>query len=162
MNFRLALVFLFLNFAVLTNATAAGRAQRLNEVIDTRSDEEIKAVAQEEYLMGLWKGVDHASESIYGELKITRTHISWQSCETQYSIVMTLVGDTYPDKHVDFVKTNNKRYVTLRLKLEPKQCLLSEQAYLQFSFATNTPRFAKVIEYDEKLNPLGWISFGKP
>jgi uncharacterized protein len=126
---------------------------------DTRTDEVLRAVAHEEFLIGTWEGIDHASSSIYGTMEIENDSISWFGCKSQYSIVLNTVGVTYPDEHKLGV-SQDERYVTLKLKLGSGTCD-EHLGYLQFSIAPNNPEIAKVIEYGKNDKPEGWITFGK-
>lgn len=128
---------------------------------DNRPDSVLKEVAQKEFLLGNLEGVDHAAESIYGTIKIAENLISWRGCKTQYSIVLNTVGNTYPDEDKFLVENVSTRYVTLKLKLKPAECLGFAQSYLQFSFSTDIPSCAKLIEYDKNNHPEGRMSFCK-
>jgi len=125
-----------------------------------------------ERLIGVWLGSGRASEAIYGTLTISDKYISWprtnnlQSCKTSYEIISTEISDTFPDEfptHVHSVK--GRVFTTVKLKLGEENCLARSlgqpAAFLQFSFPSDMPGFAYVVEYDKAGKPHSELAFNK-
>jgi len=130
------------------------------------------ALADDDQLIGVWIADGRASEAIYGKFTITDTHISWprtnnlRSCTTTYEIVSTETGDTFLGEfptHVRSVKDRLYRTVTVKIAVEkcPSGSFRRPSPLLQFSFPSDRPDFAYVVERDNAGKPHSELAFRK-
>ncbi len=129
------------------------------------------AAADEGGLIGDWRGLDHASESIYSTIHIAEKQISWgggnpynPSCKTTYTLVGNYSSATYPGNTSQV--TLGQQFNIYKLKLAPHNC--SNEGYFQFAILTDPgagkkPKgiVAYVVTYGQDEHQDGWHIFSK-
>ncbi len=129
------------------------------------------AVADDGILIGDWRGLDHASESIHSIIHIGEKRISWgggnpynPSCNTTYTLVENYSSATYPGN--TFQEIPGQRFDIYKLKLAPHGC--SNEGYFQFAVLTDPgagkkPKgiVAYVVTYGKDEHQDGWHVFSK-
>lgn len=117
-------------------------------------------------LTGVWEAGDRAHQAIYGFLRISPSHVyfsrngqNWE-CKTNYEVLSTGTGNTYPDELENFrniVKTRTWEHVKIRLgKSECTQSL-----FFLFAFPSDIDNYADFVDYDNESRTTGWGHFHK-
>jgi len=116
----------------------------------------------EKTLQGTWAGGDHASESIYGLMKISKNVISWGGtnkfnprCSTRFAIKMEPAGSTFKDirNKVTSIDANNSEKSYL-LYLDPVRCANVKK--LRMTFPLKGERdYLEMIEYEDGVGEDG-------
>lgn len=122
------------------------------------------AADDDRLLLGTWDAGDRASQSRYGRLWVSASHLQWSGsrvypgCRVRYTVAAREMGDSYRDAlpgQAGRENDANTGYSVFRLALEQKACA-GERSAMQFAISATNPERAELITYDGQSRPVAW------